>query len=598
MLLDNLPISRKLTLGFTAVVLIVLAMAAGAALGLEHIEQATAANNRSYAELAAASSTLLAEVEKQNAVRGYVASGDPSFLPRREGFRRDAEAAMDRLDALAADPAAHGRVAALRAEAATVNGQEDGLIARRADPSTAAETTSLVLTAGRLTQMRETMKAVTAAANAALARNAATQAAAQRSALTFLALGALVAAALSVVVGVILTRTIAGPVSRMTTAMDRLAAGDHEVETPAADRTDEVGRMGRAVLTFKEAAVQKRRLEAQAEEVRRQADAERAAVEAERKRTAEEQVEVVASLARALERLANGVLTHRLDRPFAPAYEKLRGDFNAAMDQLQRVMAEVSERADGVRSGSGELNQAAGDLSRRTEQQAAALEETAAALDEITTTVNRTAETSRKARAAMSAAHDEAGRSGQVVREATDAMGGIEASARQIGQIIGVIDEIAFQPNLLALNAGVEAARAGDAGRGFAVVASEVRALAQRSAEAAKEIKDLIGASARQVEQGVDLVSRAGQALHSIASRVGALDAMLSEVAASTEEQAVGLRQVNTAVNQMDQVTQQNAAMVEQTTAACHGLAREADALGGLIGRFETGERSGARAAA
>lgn len=306
---------------------------------------------------------------------------------------------------------------------------------------------------------------------------------------------------------------------------------------------------------------------------------------------------VISSVTGALTELSNGNLTFRMQDNLPPEYAQIVRDYNDAAAKLQETMGGISNSVETIRSGTGEISHGSDDLSRRTEQQAASIEETSAALAQITDTVRKTADGAEQARNVVSTAKKDADASGTVVRDAVSAMGQIEKSSQEISQIIGVIDEIAFQTNLLALNAGVEAARAGDAGRGFAVVASEVRALAQRSAEAAKEIKALISAAAIQVGAGVKLVGEAGQSLQRISGQVGAINDLVTDIAASAKVQAGSLHEVNSAVTQMDQMTQQNAAMVEESTAACHTLAREASELGRMIGEFQIG-RSNANAVA
>jgi methyl-accepting chemotaxis protein len=405
---------------------------------------------------------------------------------------------------------------------------------------------------------------------------------------SFVAIIAVLAAMLLVILVMVLLLVswIAKPVGAMTAVMRRLAQQDTEVEVIGIGRRDEIGAMAGAVQVFKENAIERGKLEAEAANFQR--DLDRRLQETGDAFTAagRDQQAVVEGITAALAKLAGGDLTVRFNQPVGTGFQALKNDFNLAMETLQQTMRRVATNASGVTSGAAEITKASDDLSRRTEQQAASLEETAAALDQITATVRRAADSVGAARQLVTEARGGAERSGTVVREAVDAMSGIETSSRQIGTIIGVIDEIAFQTNLLALNAGVEAARAGDAGRGFAVVATEVRALAQRSADAAKEIKSLISASGQQVERGVRLVGETGKSLTVIVDQVIRLSGLVTEIAASAQEQSIGLQEVNSAVNQMDQVTQQNAAMVEQATAASHSLAHEAGDLARLVGQF------------
>ena len=375
--------------------------------------------------------------------------------------------------------------------------------------------------------------------------------------------------------------------------MNTLARGETNVEIPSQDSRDEIGDMARAVVIFRDGAVEKRRLEEQARIDAKRAEEERVERDAAKAEEAERMQEAVDRLGDALRGLAGGDLTRQIDVAFSGDLDKLRADFNASVLKLRETVQSVSVSTQAIRSGSQDMASAADDMSRRTEQQAANLEQTAAALEQITSTVNKTAEGANHAQQVVTNAKQEADASGAVVSRTIDAMHGIADSAKKITQIIGVIDEIAFQTNLLALNAGVEAARAGEAGRGFAVVASEVRALAQRSAEAAKEIKSLINESTRQVDSGVDLVGEAAAALKRIVAQVDDISTVVVEIASGTREQAQSLKEVSGAITQMDQATQQNAAMVEESTAATHSLGKEVTALAETVGQFRLGDYAG-----
>ena len=381
------------------------------------------------------------------------------------------------------------------------------------------------------------------------------------------AVGALVATIVTVLTS---GHAICTPYVNTVVRMENLAAGDLTSPIEYTTNTDCVGRMTKAMAVF-------------------QSNAKAIEVASESQRI------VVESLGTGLGKLANNDLTHRITTAFSADYEVVRDNYNRAMDAMSSAMSAVTEATSGINNGAGDIRQASDDLSHRTEQQAASLEETAAAMHEITTTVRQTAEGASRANTVVGAARVEAEKSGEIVSRAVEAMGGIERASAEISDIISVIDGIAFQTNLLALNAGVEAARAGDAGRGFAVVASEVRALAQRSADAAKDVKTKITASSEQVDIGVGLVSETGKALTRIIERIAEISTLVSAIAISAEQQATGLQQVNTAVGEMDSVTQQNAAMVEEATAAARSLAVEADSLAREVARFKLDTTSSAR---
>ncbi|EKF61555.1 methyl-accepting chemotaxis protein [Agrobacterium albertimagni AOL15] len=399
--------------------------------------------------------------------------------------------------------------------------------------------------------------------------------------------GTLIVSLLSLIGFFAFARSLAGVLGRLTATMSQLAGGNLDALIEGETRPDEIGAMARAVKVFKDNAIHAKQLE-------RESESQRSQTEEERRRTAEKDrirteamAQATSGLADGLKQLAAGNLGFQLSQSFADEFESLRADFNQAVLQLKDTLTSISKATGAIDSGAREVSHSADDLSKRTEQQAASLEETAAALDQITTNVSNSSKRAEEARAVAIQANQNATASGQVVANAVDAMGKIEQSSNQISNIIGVIDDIAFQTNLLALNAGVEAARAGDAGKGFAVVAQEVRELAQRSATAAKEIKALIRNSSVEVANGVQLVSQTGEALKTIEAYIVTINQHMDSIATSSKEQSLGLNEVNTAVNQMDQVTQQNAAMVEETNAAGATLASEASRLRELIGQFD-----------
>jgi methyl-accepting chemotaxis protein len=392
----------------------------------------------------------------------------------------------------------------------------------------------------------------------------------------------------------IAVKRVARPIAELQNSMTLLAAGDHGSIIPFGQRGDEIGDMSRAVEIFRTNAIERHRLEADSETNRSMTEAERHQNEQLKASQAAEIASVVEELATGLGRLAQGDTTVRIEHSFNPQFDRVRTDFNAAVAKLDDALTIVGGNAQLIKSGSMEIKDAVDQLSKRTEQQAASVEETAAALEQISTTMRDAAKRAEEAGVLVTATREGASRSSEIMRKAVGAMGAIEKSSTEISGILGLIDDIAFQTNLLALNAGVEAARAGDAGRGFAVVAQEVRELAQRSAHAAKDIKTLIASSQTHVQSGVSHVGDAGKALHEISQEVVGISQHVAAIIEASREQSIGIREISTSINEIDRGTQENAAMVEESSAATQTLAMEVNGLFALIAQFKTaGQSSG-----
>ena len=629
--LQHMKTSLKITITFAILIVVAATVSILNYRSIHFIDKTNGWIQHTNEVYRATNSILVAIVNQETGLRGYLIAGKDEFLDPYRGGIKDYEAGLAKVKELTADnPVQQQRLAALdeQAKAWRTNIAEKEIALMR-NAATAEEARALEAQgAGKsyMDNIRSTIGAIQETERALMTtRNAEGDAAVTNSDWVNLA-GLIGLTGFALFGGFALYRGIAEPVGSSTVVMRKLAEGDLDVDVPFTELKNELGEMARAVEVFKQNAIKVREMNAQEAALQaKSADLQSnigevvsAAVagdftkritknynNVDLDRFAAQVNELVASVdrgvaetRRVISALSDGDLTAGMHGDFQGAFAELRDNVNHTMANLRHLLGQVRVAIETINGGAGEMRTASGELSKRTEQQAASLEETSAALEEITAAVKNSTERATEASHMVDEARRSTEQSSAVVQNAVSAMGRIEQASGEIGQIINVIDEIAFQTNLLALNAGVEAARAGDAGKGFAVVAQEVRELAQRSANAAKEIKTLISRSGDEVQSGVKLVTATGEALGQIQNHVVKINEHVHSIATAAREQSTGLSEVNTAVNHMDQMTQQNAAMVEESTASSNRLADEASNLARLITRFKLDDTAPALRAA
>jgi len=564
---NNISIPRKLSLSFLLICASAAVMMLVFITNIYMIRQSTERNNQGQTVLARVQLLENALLRQNSQFRGFLVTTDDGYLKSYNEGRDDYDRASRELEQLLSDPQQLALVRKSReATLAWRRDWGDRLIAlvhagRHDDAIQAVRNAGKkVLVSEAILPLRDIRDHETA--------NIATYSERQNTAITMataaLVVGGLALIGVAVTLAMALSRAIAQPVSRLTALMNQLSAGENNVTVLGTDRADELGAMARALVVFRDAAIEK------------------VAADAERQ-------EAMSEIGRSLARLADADLTTRLDG-LPSKYRSLGDDFNNAVSKLANAMQTVRTSVDRINSGSAEIRHAAMDLAHRSEVQASNIQQSSTTMDAITLAVSEGAAMAERANSEMAGTRHQAEQGGTVVRQAIEAMNSIQQATQEIFEIIDVIDGIAFQTNLLALNAGVEAARAGEAGKGFAVVASEVRALSQRAAEAANDIKSRILTAKDNVTTGVEMVNVTGTALNAIIQRVVGISGSIGEVAQRSTEQSGRMSAVNRAICDMGQLTQQNAAMVEETTAASATLAREAEQLASAFAIFSIDE--------
>ena len=593
-----MKIGSSLIVAFSMLVCVVLALAGIVLYSLDQIKSATTWNTHTYVVMGEAQDMLATVAEQQSRMRGYLISANQQYLDRLQGGQEDFDARWNSLKKLTADnPVQQQRLddikTALQVWTTDISQKQ---IALMKDPATVEQARAMEISGAGKTQvdaMRAQIAEFSAAESDLLVVRSATREYAANFAFYSMIVGALAAVAIAALAGFVLIRRISVPIVKLNETMRKLASGNNDVEVPGTQRGDEIGEMAEAVLFFKEAAIEKIRISGEAEDSRRATEdgrllneRERLQNEKERARSAAEMEAAVSALGKGLAKLADGDLTVSIDQPFSGELDRLRQAYNDTIAKFSDIVAQLRNTSGTLKTATGEILSGANDLAERTTRQAAAIEQTTAAMEQLSSTVienaSRAESASQKATVVSATAED----TGAVMKKSNDAMERISSSSAKISNIIGLIDDIAFQTNLLALNASVEAARAGEAGKGFAVVAIEVRRLAQSAAQASADVKALIEQSAVEVSGGSTLVSEAAQKLSSMLIGVKESAALIQDIASASREQSNAIREVSTAIRQMDEMTQHNAALVEETNAAIEQTEGQANELDRIVDVF------------